>query len=180
MSVPLRFAFAGKAYSGKSSCAKYLASKHNMSILSFATILKETCKEVFDMQVKDRSLLQKVGSALRDINKNVFVDYLERKIEKIGYSVGICIDDLRYKNEFEMLQRQNFILVKLIVDEEILKERALKLTGQIMTTEQINHPSETDLDNIYHGFTFITGNSTEEDLYNKLDVLYKREKEKQE
>jgi len=170
-----RYVFSGKAYSGKTTCADYFVTKYNMQKLSFATILKELCRDVFNMKKKNRSLLQDVGTALRSVDEDVFVNYLERKIEMLGYRNGIVVDDLRYQNELKMLKRQKFMVMRLIVDDEILKERAGQ-KGKIMTSAQLNHPSEKDLDNIYQDICFMTNEGTLKELYNKLDKIYKMDR----
>lgn len=168
-----KIAFSGKAYSGKSSYAHYLRDIYGFEVLSFATILKETVTEVFGMKEKDRDLLQKVGAALREIDSNVFVNYLERQIQSIPNNLcaGLTVDDLRYPNEADMLKRNGFILVRLIVVPEVLEERASKLNVE-MTEEQKSHHSECALDD-YDGFNyFMTSNGPLTTEYTKIDDFY--------
>lgn len=177
-------AFSGKAYAGKTTCADYLESQYGFEKLSFADILKQVCKEVFLMKTKDRSLLQDVGTALRQVDKDVFVNYMEHKIK---YTLSRCdtpelvklvIDDLRYPNELKMLQRIGFTTVRLVVVPELLKERALVRDNKYMTEAQLNHISESSLDNDFSFSYMITNNEALTDLWGKLDEILGKKRSK--
>jgi hypothetical protein len=176
----VKIAFSGKAFSGKTTSAMYFLNYYDhFARLSFATVLKEVVHKLFGVEEKDRELLQKTGMALRSVDEDVFTNYLIRLSERYntGYK-GITIDDLRFKNEADILRANGFQLVRLIVPPEILFERSDKM-DKIMTPEQLVHPSETELDDYDFNY-YITNADSMEHLHTMLDGIYKLIKDKQE
>ena len=57
----MKLAFIGKICSGKSFLSKQIADIYDCKIFSFASKLKEIASDLFDMQQKDRKLLQDLG-----------------------------------------------------------------------------------------------------------------------
>ncbi len=78
----VKVAFSGKVCSGKSTAARMVAElvKNKLSqdvvILSFAAKIKELAAELFGMKTKNRKLLQDIGTKMREINKDVWLDHL--------------------------------------------------------------------------------------------------------
>lgn len=154
-----RIAFSGKMYSGKTYYARCLKSKleslgKSVILISFADGLKKIAVEYYGMKEKDRKLLQSIGRAMRSVDENVFVKYTERLITSYHDDITIIIDDLRFANEYQMLQTQDFVCIRINVDEEIRYRRFCTLTGisdsdnaRKIFLERIMDYSETDLDN---------------------------------
>lgn len=106
----------GKANSGKDTYYKdYLKEFKNTEHIvrfAFADAIKDLMKQFFKWDGKDkegvrRSQMQSIGNGFRDIDKNIWVDYLEEEIRGyINYHTGlgdknvtIFLTDLRFNNE---------------------------------------------------------------------------------
>jgi len=165
-------AFTGKMGSGKSTAAKTL-EEFGFERFSFATKLKELAEDLFEMKEKDRKLLQDFGSALREIDQDVWVKYLMRKIGLCVFRciedkqpARIVIDDLRYLNEAHILKQNGFILVRLICLNESLRFDWLQKHG---TLDGQGHPSETEQEQILVDYTIRW--ATLDDLRTKVLTL---------
>jgi len=145
----MRIAISGKMGSGKTALAQHFINKYGFVPLSFAKAVKDTTMEVFGLtreeaygKKKDRVLLQLLGQKIREINPDVWVNKVIRdmSIDNKYVAEHFVIDDVRYKNEFETLKKNGFIMVRVNADEEIRRERL----GEKFLNP--THISETDLD----------------------------------
>ena len=124
----------GKKGSGKSLAAKRLVEHHGFTRMSFSEPLKNACQILFGFRdidlngsdankcevspflgVSARELLQYLGTdVLRNSplfspeNKSIFVELIKIKIQnhKGKYTNHVVIDDVRFSDEIEMLQRE--------------------------------------------------------------------------
>lgn len=103
--------FTGQMFSGKSTAAKIIQSKHpNAYIESFAAPVKKIACECFGWNgIKDekgRKLLQIIGTeAGRQYNPNIWVDKMRAALDTV-YNLEsdiVVIDDLRFENEAEFV-----------------------------------------------------------------------------
>lgn len=138
----LKIAIMGKMCSGKTTLSnhikKYIFDKYSVELdsLTFAGKVYDIAYELFDMskQTKDRKLLQSIGSAMRSIDENVWINYLLKNVK----NKNVIVDDCRYENEFEALEKERFIFIKINISEEYQIER-LKRTYQNTFHEHINN-----------------------------------------
>ena len=73
----MKIAIYGPMCSGKTTVATIIQSIENRySIYSFGQKIKDLAVELFDMKKKDRSLLIAIGSKMREINENVWAEYI--------------------------------------------------------------------------------------------------------
>jgi hypothetical protein len=97
---------------------------------------------------KNRRLLQVVGTdVIRKISPDVWTNYLIRYIDG-QMPPNAVVDDVRFRNEAELLRAHRYRIIKLEVPEE---ERILRLHesyGRPPTDEELNHPSEAEVDTI--------------------------------
>lgn len=95
---------------------------------------------------KWRRCLQEVGGGRirAEIDNNLWVNYAMRQMEPDG--LYIC-DDLRYQNEYGILEDNGFTLIRLEVSKEEQWSRIRRLYGEIDPT-RLEHRSEIDLDGI--------------------------------
>jgi hypothetical protein len=146
--MSIKIAFIGKMCSGKSFICQYLQSlQPEFEILSFASKIKDIAIELYGMEYKDRELLQKIGSKMREIDEDVFSKYLIKESKKYNF---VLVDDVRYPNELFYLKKNGFILVKLVISSQLQKERLHQLYGN--KAEQhialLEHSSEILQDNM--------------------------------
>lgn len=160
--VSFRLAIGGKMGTGKSTCADFLVKCFGFKKYSFAAKLKEIATELFGMKQKDRVLLQSLGTDMRKIRETVWVDYVLNKIEQ-EKPLKVVIDDMRYLNEATRLREHNFVLIKLVTETRVQRER--KVAG--LSEETLKHPSEVEIEQIEADYVVDTSESIE-DCYRKL------------
>jgi len=117
----MRIAICGKMASGKTTVAQSL---EGFQVLSLAGEVKRVGRELFGMKDKNRPLLQQIGMKMREIRESVWLDALIResnKQELYGYSV-VC-DDVRFINEANTLKADGWILIKLVITDDLQKQR---------------------------------------------------------
>ena len=168
----LKIAFIGKICSGKTTASNYIINKYfpNMKKLAFADKLKEIAVDLFDMKEKDRKLLQQIGTAMRGINENVFMNYLIKQSKKYKY---VCVEDGRFKNEIQALKKNRFILVKLEISKELQLKRIKNTYPDTYKNhlDRLTHYSETQMDSINNSIYNMIINVDNDDLFKKIDKL---------
>ena len=144
----MKIAIIGKMCSGKTTLAKYIQSIHpEYKLFSFATGVKEVAYTYFQMsrnpEMKNRSLLISIGSKMRDIDPDVWVNYTHSltKQEK-----NCIIDDVRFPNELNTLLKDNWKVIKLNVTRDTQIERLMKLYPDTFNdVVSIDNETETHL-----------------------------------
>ena len=119
----MKIAITGKMCSGKTTLSNYLCQlEPRFQIFSFGKKVKEVAITLFNMNpsVKDRSLLTSVGQKMREIDPDVWVNYIMKQTEGLNYCL---IDDLRYQNEYEELVKNNWKIIQLQVSDELQEQR---------------------------------------------------------
>ena len=95
----MKIAILGKICSGKTTIANMIIDiNSNYKRYSFGQKVKDVAVDLFNMKGKDRSLLVKIGGYMRDIDPDVWVDYLMKQIVHIQDCI---VDDIRYQNEVD-------------------------------------------------------------------------------
>jgi len=147
-------AFIGKFASGKTYFSDMLKQKLEEKGIkayrvSIAQKIKDLAKDLFDMQTKDRRLLQLLGAKMREVDQDVWIKYLILNVKRNALQPFI-IDDVRFVNEYNLIKQSfsNFKVFKISTDEEQRMNMYEKLYGRRPTQDEINDPTETDIDNI--------------------------------
>ena len=73
-----------------------------------------------DPQIKDRTLLTRIGQKMREINKDVWINYVVQQCKDVEYCL---VDDLRYQNEYEALVKNGFKIIQLNISDELQEYR---------------------------------------------------------
>ena len=144
----LRIAFAGKSRSGKTTSANYLLRTYGFVKISFTGKLIEFAHEFFPDRFetgKPQDLIQAMHEKLREIDPDVWIKYVTRKIEMLPKDADIVIDDLRWRNDYGAVKALGFLVVRLDPSNE----------------------DEVPYD------VLLQNEGTVEDLYHKLDALIK-------
>ena len=175
---------SGKSTSAK--VLQDVLGTNKVEIYSFATALKKIAQEYFnwdgidkgiymhDVKVPDqrghrivsqpipdkgRQLLINIGQYMRKIRSTIWIDYVVNQIKKeisIGSDRIFVIDDLRFRNELELVKViQPCISIRLTRNSQL----------------DLNDISETDLDNSEFDY-YIDNNGTIEDLKKELSKVY--------
>lgn len=149
-----RIAFFGPMCAGKTYAANYLVENRGYKRIGFADKLKSLSYELFGTNGKDgknRIIYQKVGLAMREIDPNVWVNYLEYYIHK-NEGEKLVVDDLRFANEAKMLKANGFILILVSTSTEIRNKRIHHLYPN-MPLEAQEHLSEQEWAQIKPDYT---------------------------
>jgi hypothetical protein len=115
---------------------------------------------------KPRTFLQTAGDICREYDQNCFANwaiikanklyrqYVRRAEDTDNYAdlltpFGVIISDVRYLNEAKSILKQpnGFVLV-FDADDEVLNERIMKRDGKLMSEDQSNHSSESEIEEI--------------------------------
>lgn len=143
---------SGKFRTGKDTVGTHLVNKYGFKQVSFAKKLKEVCADLFDMEGKNRALLQQVGEKMRLVDPEVWVKYTFRNVNPTD---NVVVTDVRYVNEYTFLKNINGILIRTECDEAERLRRYEASHGRKPTYSEINHISETDLDGGFPKWDFI-------------------------
>jgi len=169
--IGFRIAIGGKMGTGKSSLADFLVKCFQFKKYSFAAKLKELATDLFNMEVKDRQLLQVLGTKVREINKDVWAQYIVTLIQA-EKPLRAVIDDMRYLNEAQILKQNDFTLLKLYTPKSLVAKRGVAGFSE----ETLQHPSEVEIDAIKVDYTVDTS-GTLEHAYKTMIALLEREAE---
>ena len=135
----LRLAFAGPMASGKSTLAKLIGRTFGCQVKSFATPVKEIAKSMFAMTTKDRKLLQTIGMTGRAIHQDTWANKL---MDSIDQNDNVCVDDVRFENECEILKEHGFLIIYLSVEDT---ERVRRLRSEYGEHAQQHIDAMTDI-----------------------------------
>ena len=161
----MKIAFGYNKRVGKDSACNYYIKKYGGDKFSFAKPLYDIlyyAQEVagFPKQ-KDRKFLQWVGTEwARQNNDRVWINKLlfeTNNYEMTNKGENIYVSDVRFKNEFSALKKNNWILVKI--------------TRDIRNNE--NHQSENDLVDETR-WDYVIQNDGTPNFFIELDKLYEK------
>lgn len=170
----------GKAGSGKTTCAKYLIEKYNYWPAKFAYPVYDIARNYFNMQDKDRNLLQiigtNVGRILLDYNiwikrfkEDMFIVEKTREEMKLEKQIYV-LDDCRFINEDIALREMGWLGIYLYVSENTLKRR-LSETYRNPYFECLDHISEREINYFKDNLASINADCSIEDMFNNLDKI---------
>lgn len=151
----MKIAITGKICSGKSTLANKLKNILKLEKYSFADNVKKYAKEIFEMKYKDRKLIQDFAEKMKEIDNNIWIKQLDKEIKD---KVHIVIDDLRFENEYNYLKKNNYYIIKLVIDknqqikriEDLYKDKAPE------HLERLEHISECNIDKLNADLTINT------------------------
>ena len=119
----MKIAITGKMCSGKTTLSNYLCQiEPRFQVFSFGKKVKQVASDLFDMnpKVKDRSLLTSIGQKMREINPDVWGNYVIKQTEGINYCL---VDDLRYQNEYLALAKNDWRIIQLTISDDLQEKR---------------------------------------------------------
>lgn len=162
-----RIMINGRSLAGKDTIADYLVKEYGFKKISFAEPIYKIAEKYFSMKKKDRDLLQKIGEKFREIDPDIWVKLLLKRINKHNRFI---ISDTRQTNEYLICKGEDFIPVRVKSNLDLRIERCKKRDGiENPDISLWENDSETGADDFnYHE---IDNNSTFEDLYKQIDKL---------
>tara|TARA_Y100001958_G_C21240679_1_gene568282 strand:+ start:2089 stop:2607 length:519 start_codon:yes stop_codon:yes gene_type:complete len=123
----MKIAICGKMCSGKTTIANLIKEYDDRyEIFSFGKKVKVIANELFGMDLdnKNRSLMIQIGTKMREIDINVWANYIINETRDKEFCI---IDDLRFQNELDLLEKNNWNIIQLEIDEDLQIERLRNL-----------------------------------------------------
>ena len=140
----MKIAITGKMCSGKSTLAQIIKETNQEYVIySFGLKIKELAKDIFNMKEKDRTLLTSIGTKMREIDPEVWTNYIIKQTEKETHCI---VDDLRYQNEYDILVKNGFKIIQLNISKENQEKRIKKVYPNNYKDhlDNRNHSSESN------------------------------------
>lgn len=156
----IRIAFAGKICSGKTTMAKYVQDiamkNYNFTVerIGFGDFVKEMATTYFgynSKKYKNRELLVKLGTSMRDIQPDVWATCLKKEIINSEAHHWV-VDDVRHKNEVDTLHGLGFTIIRIDIPEEVRIER-IKQTYPNTYQEHLDVQSHTTENELFDNTT---------------------------
>ena len=163
----MKIAITGKICSGKSTLANKLKDKLKLEKHSFADKVKKYATEIFEMEYKDRKLIQDFAEKMKELDNNIWIKQLDKEIKD---KTHIVIDDLRFENEYTYLKKNNYYIIKLVIDknqqikriEDLYKDKAHE------HLKRLEHISECNIDKLNADLTI---NTADVDIKTILETI---------
>lgn len=151
----MKIAITGKICSGKSTLANKLKDNLKLEKYSFADNVKKYATEIFEMEYKDRKLIQDFAEKMKELDNNIWIKQLDKEIKD---KVHIVIDDLRFENEYNYLKKNNYYIIKLVIhkNQQIKRIEDLYKDKAPEHLERLEHISECNIDKLNADLTINT------------------------
>jgi adenylate kinase family enzyme len=165
----MKIAILGKICSGKTTLANKLAEHFKLERIAFGDSVKKYTTEIFYMSYKDRKLIQDFAEKMKEIDNDIWIKHLDKKIKDKN---NIIIDDLRFKNEYTYLKKNNFVIIKLVINKNQQIKRIKNLYGNNSNEhiERLNHISELYIDELNADF-IVNPEDSIESIVNFIESL---------
>lgn len=147
----MKIALVGKMRAGKDQLASYLIDKHNFKKFAFADGITEIIEKYYPNESKKgkpRHHYQHIGQALRELDTEVWINYLYQRVAEYEKECGpsnIIITDVRQENEVESLKAHGYLVIKVSCDDEIRIKRIIE-SGDNFSPESFLHDTERQVD----------------------------------
>lgn len=136
-------ALAGGMGAGKSTVADFLCENYGYEARKISSPIYEIAERLWGPEAAtDRAKLQDLGTKMREIDPDVWVNLYVRDIEAAENPV--VNDTLRFPNEYWALRNAGFTIVRVNAPEAVRVDRLQKI-GRIQDLDRLNHISETAL-----------------------------------
>jgi len=151
----MKIAITGKICSGKSTLANKLKDNLKLEKYSFADNVKKYATEIFEMEYKDRKLIQDFAEKMKELDNNIWIKQLDKEIKD---KTHIVIDDLRFENEYNYLKKNNYYIIKLVIhkNQQIKRIEDLYKDKAPEHLERLEHISECNIDKLNADLTINT------------------------
>jgi len=117
-----------------------------------------------------RGLVQYIATSMRKkLGEDVWVMFIAKEAEKKSkQGILVVCDDLRFPSEKEIFENYRFNIVRLDVSKEVQKKRIQMRGDGEISEEQLNHPSETALDDANFDLRIDTDNLLPEQVKERV------------
>ena len=176
----MKIAISGPMCSGKSTIAKFICEENSdYKIYSFGQKIKDIAQELFGMEKdkKDRSLLINIANKMKEINQNVWINYI---IKECIDKENCIIDDLRFDNELNVLKNSDdwyFIVIQIPKETRIKRIKELYPDNYEDHIKNMDDISEKGLTNFPIDKTLYISEDTKENIEKSIrDFILKKNK----
>ena len=168
----LKIAITGKMGSGKSSLTKIIKDLEDGYVTSFSSVIRKVIIEL-DLQ-PTRELMQATGDFFREFDKLVWTKQVLKEIKNINKTC--IIEGIRYPFERDELAAQGFIILKLIANEDIRRQR-IENRNQMTIDDKTwlswtNHSTEQYVDQIKAEYILRNNDSQEMLFHSTVKILH--------
>ena len=170
----MKLAIIGKMCSGKSYISDYLISKYEFNRFSFGDPVKRLSKEIFNYKGKNRKIITEFGQKMREINPDVWINYLVNNLPKDSKKLCV-VDDVRFINEYLRLKELGFKFLRLEIELDFQIERIKKTYPEnyLNHINRLNDVSESLEDNLEVDYLFRVTKESENDVKLFIDEIIK-------
>ena len=129
--------------SGKDTIADMLTFEHGFNQIAFSDGIKEIVRDYFPEALengKPREHYQFIGQTLRQLNPNVWINTLDRRVSLMKDS-SIIVTDCRQVNEGNYLRENEYMIIKVIALDNLRVKRIIQ-AGESATPDQFEHDTE--------------------------------------
>lgn len=175
-----KIAITGRMRSGKDTVAAYIGHHYSHTLMGFGEGVADVIATYFPeawADGKPRKHFQVIGQGFRQLNPDIWVDDLVRRMKGLD---RVVVTDLRQQNEYERLKQLGFTILKVEAGEAERIER-IKAAGESVDYDTLHHETEESVDSLPFDY-LISNNATLDDLYRQVDwvmnELRKDEKER--
>jgi len=154
-----RIAICGLMASGKTFLADALNTELGYTKFSLATGVKDLGRDVFLMEGKDRKLLQQIGMKMREIDTDVWINLLMRKVVTAQQDLNdmfgshlemrVVVDDCRFVNEVMAFKAAGYKIIRIHIDDEHQIKRLKKTYGKNADQHINNRKDESEAEMEY-------------------------------
>lgn len=159
-------AIVGRMYAGKTTLAQGLVDSHGYTRVAMAGPLKalahlaygeviEKDKEYATTSLVDgsvsfksgRVIYQEIGQSLKVVDRDIWLKCFITDTASMGRQPYV-VDDVRFVFEAEYLREQGWYIIKVETPADTRIERAKTLNGRAPSVAELNHESESEVDDI--------------------------------
>lgn len=168
-----KIAITGKIRSGKDEVARYLNSNCDYWHYKFAEPIVNHVGKLFKFNSykKPRRLYQLYGQKLREIDEDVFVNYILSDMAYDYYVNDVnkfVISDLRQPNEYNRLVDENFTILRVNSDRQLREYRAKQYDE--FNPQDFDHETEQYVD-LFPVHYDLYNNGTLDDLFTQVERI---------
>ena len=167
----MKIAIHGPMCAGKTTISNIIKEiDPEYKTYSFGLKVKDIAYDLFNMENKDRSLIINVASKMREINQNVWAEYVIREIKKDNNKKCI-IDDLRFQNEADYLKDWNIICLTTPKDIRVQRIKTIYKENYEDHLKNMEHISETEKINLPENTIYIDTSIEYNELKNRIQSI---------
>lgn len=154
-----KIAVLGQMRAGKDTVAEILKEKELFIELKFSDGISAIIRTYFpeaEQFGKPRQHYQHIGQSLRQLDEDVWINRLDKKLKALSTERSVIVTDVRQENEVKYLKEQGFTLIKVIADDSVRIQR-IEAEGDVFNPSMFEHETEQGI--LQYDCDFLINNS---------------------